>query len=181
MIVAVFGVSGVGKSHMINGFIQSNPFAHAQASELLRKTKEELGSRVSAEDLRKGPVLDNQALLIDAFSKLRAVELRDIIFDGHTIIDAGNQLIEIPFHVIQAIGPAAIIHLWDDSKAIASRRVSDVSRQRPARNADELDAHQRRSDALAQDYADRLGLPFCRIQSGEHERLAAFISSVNLK
>jgi adenylate kinase len=181
MIIAVFGISGVGKSYMINGFIQSNSFAHAQASELLRKAKEELGSRVSAEDLRQGPVLDNQALLIDAFSKLRSVEARDMIFDGHTIIDAGNQLIEIPFHVIQAIGPAAIIHLWDEPETIVNRRASDSSRQRPARNAGELGAHQQRSEALAQDYADRLGLPFLRTRPGEHETFAAFISSVNIK
>ena len=57
-IVAVFGLSGVGKSWMITRYIAHNPALHVQASQLLREAKAAFsGENASAEDLRKGAVL----------------------------------------------------------------------------------------------------------------------------
>jgi adenylate kinase len=84
MVVTVFGLSGVGKSWMISRYAAIANVAHIQASQLMRDARAALVARnVTSEDLRRGPVLDNQSLLADAFAKVPATEERPIIFDGH--------------------------------------------------------------------------------------------------
>ncbi|BDV35539.1 ATP-binding protein [Methylocystis iwaonis] len=168
--IAVFGISGVGKSRLCSLLADRFGLAHAQASDLLKRAKEvEAGKSVSAEDLRKGAVLDNQSLLVWSFRKFAAQEPRDIIFDGHSVIDAGDKLIEIPVDVITAIGPAAVLFLWEEPQTIAVRRTADLGRQRPSRSAAELAEHQTRAEELAQFYAQRLQIPFFRLRSGDDE------------
>jgi hypothetical protein len=75
-VVAVFGVSGVGKSWLISRFAAANVVAHAEASRLIREAKEAIdGNDTNSEELRKGPILDNQKLLIQAFAALPASSL----------------------------------------------------------------------------------------------------------
>jgi adenylate kinase len=64
-VVAIFGVSGVGKSWLISRFASANPVAHVQASRLLREAKAAIdGRNTTSEQLRTDAVLDNQMLLI---------------------------------------------------------------------------------------------------------------------
>jgi len=56
--IAVFGISGVGKSRMCAILAARLGLAHAHASDLLKLAKlEEADEAVSSEELRKGPVL----------------------------------------------------------------------------------------------------------------------------
>ena len=179
--IAVFGISGVGKSRLCSLLADRFGLAHAQASDLLKRAKEEeAGKSVSAEDLRNGAVLDNQALLVSSFRKLAAQESRHILFDGHSLIDAGDKLIEIPVDVISAIGPAAVLFLWEEPQIIAERRAADTARRRPSRSAPELAEHQARAEELARFYAQRLQLPFFRARSGDDEGCFALLDQLLL-
>src|ERR1700753_345358 len=92
-VVAVFGLSGVGKSWMISRYVAAENIAHIQASQLMRDASTAgVGKPVTSESLRRGAVLDNQSLLTEAFAKVLAEEARPIIFDGHCLIDAGEHL-----------------------------------------------------------------------------------------
>jgi adenylate kinase family enzyme len=54
-VIAVFGLSGVGKSWLISRFASANPVAHVQASQLLREAKAAIsGSVATSEELRIG-------------------------------------------------------------------------------------------------------------------------------
>src|SRR5580658_1283865 len=103
---AVFGLSGVGKSWIISRYASIANVAHIQAGQLMRDAKAALVAReVTSEDLRRGPVLDNQSLLTDAFARVLSTEARPVIFDGHCLVDVGEQPIEIPVDVIRRLRP----------------------------------------------------------------------------
>jgi len=180
--IAVFGISGVGKTRLCSLLADRFDLAHAQASDLLKRAKEEeAGKSVSTEDLRKGPVLDNQALLASSFRTFAGQQARDILFDGHSVIDAGDKLIEIPVDVIAAIGPAAVLFLWEKPQTIAERRAADLSRRRPPRSAAELAEHQARAEELALLYAQRLQVAFFRVHSEDDEECFALFERLLLK
>lgn len=177
-VLAVFGISGVGKSWLIGRFLETHDLVHAQASALMREAKaKQLQHAVDSEQLRTGAVVDNQVLLVEAFDALRRSETRDIIFDGHNLIDTNDGFVEIPFEVIEALRPSAILVVADEPAAIAARRAADTERVRPARSIEELHDYQQRVMAIAESHAERLGIPFARIRSGELDVFASQILS----
>lgn len=178
-VAAVFGVSGVGKSWLIARFGEATPIAHAQASQLLRDARAEISGHLeSQEELRQGAVLDNQALLIEAFAKFRLAATKPIIFDGHSVIDAGDQLVEIPVEVITAIAPAGLIFIKDEAAAIVARRARDTTRTRPMRSESEILDHQTRAQALCGRYAEALDICLTIIQAGDKVGFSSAIESV---
>jgi adenylate kinase len=178
-VVLVFGVSGVGKSWMISRYAAQAKVAHVQASQLMRDAKAaQIGNTVTSEDLRCGPVLDNQSLLIDAFIKVLATEARPIIFDGHCLVDAGEQLIEISVDVIRQLKPSGIVLVRAPAEEIVRRRESDVSRQRPTRTADALTVQQNRCVALCAAYAKELGIRFVQVDAGDEHGFARVVGDL---
>jgi adenylate kinase len=178
-VAAVFGLSGVGKSWLISRFAEGIAIAHAQASQLLREARAEIGGRMeSQEELRQGAVLDNQALLVEAFSKFRAAATKPIIFDGHSVIDAGDQLVEIPVAVIRALAPAGLVLIKDEPAVIIARRTGDRTRIRPVRSEDEIRSHQIRAQVLCEQYAATLGVNLKVIQAGDIEGFSAAMNSI---
>jgi adenylate kinase len=176
-VVTVFGLSGVGKSWMISRYAAAASVAHIQASQLMRDAKAALvGKPVTSESLRRGPVLDNQSLLTDAFAKVLADEARPIIFDGHCLIDAGEHLIEIPVDVVRQLHPSGIVLVYGPPDEIVRRRENDTSRQRPARTTSALSAQQDRCAALCTDYAERLGIKFDQVRAGDESTFARCVS-----
>lgn len=175
-VVTVFGLSGVGKSWMISRYAAASDVAHVQAGQLMRDARAALvGHAVTSEDLRRGPVLDNQSLLTDAFAKVLAAEMRPIIFDGHCLVDVGDQLIEIPIEVIRQLQPAGIVFVHAPADEIVQRRESDTSRERPARTADALAAQQDRCLSVCTNYAERLGIRFGQVRAGDECSFAQFM------
>jgi adenylate kinase len=175
-VVTVFGISGVGKSWMISRYAAVAKFAHIQASQLMREARAALvGEAVSSEDLRRGPVLANQSLLTDAFAKVLAVEARPIIFDGHCLVDVGEQPIEIPVDVIRQLRPSGIVLLYASADEIVRRRESDTSRVRPLRDANALAAQQARCIAICASYGKQLGLDFVQVRAGNESEFAEVI------
>jgi len=172
-IVTVFGLSGVGKSWMISRYAAASNVAHVQASQLMRDARAALvGQPVTSEDLRRGPVLDNQSLLTNAFAKVLATEERAIIFDGHCLVDVGDQPIEIPVDVITQLRPSGIVLIFAPSKEIVRRRENDTSRQRPARTADALTEQHAQCVSICANYANQLGISFMQVRAGDERGFA---------
>jgi adenylate kinase len=176
-VIVVFGISGVGKSWMISRYAAAFNVAHIQASQLMRDAKTALvGKSVTSENLRRGPVLENQSLLTDAFTKVLAEEARPIIFDGHCLIDAGEYLVEIPVDVIRQLQPSVVMLVCAPPDEIMRRRESDTSRERPIRTVDALAAQQERCVAICRDYAERLGIKLEHVRAGDESRFAQLVS-----
>lgn len=178
-VIAVFGISGVGKTWLASRLAAKRGMRHVQAGELMRQAREVLEGRpTTAEDLRKGPVLDNQTLLLLAFNEVRAAERRHIIFDGHSVVDTGTGLVEVPVAVIEGLCPGGIVFIRDEPHNIAVRRSDDPLRRRPQRSAAELAQHQRLALKVCEQYCAELNIPIVVVVSGDLDALDRAVRSI---
>jgi len=146
---------------------------HLQASALIKAEQAARNQAVgSSEDLRLGPVLDNQSLLVSAFRRATHGYSGLVIFDGHTVIDGANGPLPIPSSVFQEIGCEQIIFIHDTGSAIAARRSNDIQRKRPQLSADELDHHQDLALAAAQVIAGELGIELTTLSQSIADKFA---------
>lgn len=174
-IVAVLGISGVGKSSLIAAAAREIYLLHLTASGLI---KAQLAKAQTSEQLRAGPILDNQHYMLRGFSQAVAgVKQELVVFDGHNLIDTPTGILEIPDAVFAAMGLHALVFIEDAANAIADRRQADQSRQRPTRTADELAEQQGRAKDMAARLAASLGIPFSVLRSGD---LAGFRATLGV-
>lgn len=158
--IAVFGVSGVGKSTLIKSFILNEPsWGHIQAGELikseLKNTAHDKLRAVSSEVLIK-----NQFLIVDAFwREIDDKKLSKIIFDGHSIIDTGAETIKVPTDIIKALKPTKLVFIKADPKIILDRRLKDTSRDRPILSIQKINEQQDMALEQFKLYAKELKLP----------------------
>lgn len=142
-IVALVGLSGVGKSTFISSLKDQIDFQYLSASLLIKNQKKLLQNlNLKGDDLRFGDINDNQKLLIDGFKKAHKVEADLTILDGHTVIDTPDCLIEIEPVVFKEIGVENFILLTETAEVISERRKLDQSRNRPILSVKELIEHQ---------------------------------------
>jgi ABC-type dipeptide/oligopeptide/nickel transport system ATPase component len=95
-VVALVGISGVGKSTLLRAAAETIQFQHLQASALIKAAKEkQTAETVVTDDLRTADITDNQALLVQGFSDARDPSKTLIVLDGHTVIDTPNGLVTI--------------------------------------------------------------------------------------
>lgn len=159
--IALLGLSGVGKSTLLSMLAERVAFTHLQASDLIKAEQAYRDAQPqSSEALRTGAVLENQALLIAGFHRAAESSTAPIVFDGHSIIDGRDGLIEIPGEVFAALDLAAISFLQADPATIVARRRHDTARQRPVRDEATLADHQAWAIAVARRAADAICCPF---------------------
>lgn len=165
---------------MLNRLAGRIEFVHLEASQLI-KAEQSRRSTVaqSSEELRTGPVLDNQALLIAGFNYEAPSIHGPVVFDGHSVIDDGGGLIEIPAEVFAALGLQAICVLQAEPADILTRRQGDGVRPRPMRSIEELSAHQRKGIDVARSIAERLNYPFELLCNEDESKLVALIRGEN--
>lgn len=130
-VVALTGISGVGKSTSIKALEALIPLRHFQAGALIKEGRDAAGASIPHDHLRLADLDENQQLLIRGFQRKAAEGSSLILLDGHTIIEKEDRLIPIPATVFGAIGIAKMIFLADDPAIILERRRSDHSRKRP--------------------------------------------------
>lgn len=174
--IALLGLSGVGKTTMLNRLSGRVAFTHLEASRLI-KAEQARRSIVaqSSEALRTGPVLDNQALLVAGFKHEARTIDGSIVFDGHSVIDGGNGLIKIPVDVFAPLEIQAICILQAPPADILARRQGDTARARPARSANALAEHQELAIEVARAIAEQLNLPFSLLRNQDEAKLVALI------
>lgn len=159
-VVALIGISGVGKSTLLRAVSSRVQFQHLQASALIKEAREALSTDpVAADDLRRADINDNQALLVQGFKNARSPDALLIVLDGHTVIDTPNGLVHIEPEVFMRLGVTQFIFLADDPQAINLRRHHDQGRNRPPRSPEELDKHQTHALLNAFTAARHLNVP----------------------
>lgn len=179
LTILVCGVSGVGKTHLINRTLSHIPHAVAlRASEIIGSVRQ----NDDAEALRRLPrdeLERSQEMLVQGFRQYRETHPEVlVILDAHSVIDRGETepvLFDIPVHVIARLVPSGIIFIEDSAEHIAKRRLSDRSRARPPRSPEQLGTYQTRSLAVCESYQRALGVPLVRVRSGDE---FAFIRAV---
>ena len=176
-IIALVGLSGVGKSTLLKRMASHIEFEHLQASVLikseLKRTQSELQS---SEGLRQGQVIDNQAALISGFLRTTEGMSGLVVLDGHTLIDAGEKLIEIPADVFRQIGVEHMIFLQEAPERIAERRGGDIGRKRPNRTVETLAYHQVQAIIVAARITLELDIPLSVISGSQHDVLLAYFT-----
>jgi adenylate kinase len=153
-IIAITGVSGVGKSTFVRSLAMTVPLEHLQASTLIQEGRNAAGEMVIQDQLRLVDLDENQRFLVAGFRLATASKRGFIILDAHTIIEKGNEIIPIDAGIFGAVGISTMIFLEDDPAAIADRRRGDASRVRLVPHVDRL--------SQIQDVARKQALIICR-------------------
>lgn len=175
--VALLGLSGVGKSTLIGQVATCTPLLHLQASNLIKsEQRRRAHAPDSSEALRTGSVLNNQGLMIAAFERLTRTTTLPVVFDGHSLIDSRDGLLEIPSAVFTALGLDAVAFLAADPAVIFERRRSDAERERPARAPGLLAEHQSLAEAAARRISNDIDRPFYRLDRDTAGHLAALLA-----
>ena len=130
-VVALTGVSGVGKSTLIKALTATLPFTDFQASALIKEGRSAAGNAVTQDQLRLVDVDENQRFLVEGFRRKAGAKSGLVILDGHTVVEKGDELVPIDPAVFQVIAASSMIFLADDPRCIAERRRDDTSRKRP--------------------------------------------------
>jgi adenylate kinase len=175
-IVAVFGISGVGKSWLVHQVASRLPGAlHLQGSTLIKQGLAD--PAVSSEELRRASgdeIIANQKVLIAMFNRALSEHIGNLVlFDGHLLIDTEHSLVEVPQSAVAALHPTLLVHVEADPMLIAARRHDDKTRARPKRDIATLAEHQTRSRDLCQAYAQALSILVNVVTSGDVDSLAA--------
>jgi len=141
-VIALVGLSGVGKSTLLRQISVNAPFIHLEASNLIKSELRLQSQETSSEELRRGDIAHNQELLVSAFH--RAIDGRDgpFILDGHVLIDTDAGITDIPSIVFGKLGVELFCFVQAAPEQIVARRLSDEVRIRPRRDVDEISAHQ---------------------------------------
>lgn len=163
---------------MGRAIIDQDPgFAHVSASDLLKAAHAQTGEELRT--AQKDQLVSNQGALTSA---LRAWpfprETHHILLDAHSVIDNDKVLVEIPADAIASLLPNRLIFVFDEPATIVARRLSDA-RQRPARTAEELEVHQRRSLEVCEHFSELMALPLVAVQSGDTDAFRAALGLQN--
>jgi adenylate kinase len=171
-VLAIVGLSGVGKSTLIGQFEKELPLRHFTASELI---KSELALRESqvatSEELRLGPVVDNQILLGSAFARRTEGLEGPVVLDGHVVIDGASGLVDIPASVFGGLGVQHMLFIRASADEVAERRQKDALRARPQRTITEITAHQEHALRRAKTITGQLGIPLAVLDVSNKEAI----------
>ena len=170
--IGVFGVSGVGKTFLISGFVRDNPeFIHVQASSLIKTALK--NSKLTSENLRSlnpSGILENQGLLAAAFATTREnYPDKFVLLDAHSVIDSDNGLIHVSCNDIAGLRLSHLVFLRDSPESIISRRAKDAERLRPNRTQEQIAHYQSAALDQCQSYARQLQMPLNLVSPDDSE------------
>lgn len=178
-VVALLGLSGIGKSTTLENLSSKITFQHLQASTIIKARRAKLESEaLSNDDLRNLSIDENQQLLIDGFKDTLQPSPALVILDGHSAIETPTGIILIEPEVFAAIGIEHLIFLSDDSRAIAQRRDNDQLRKRPAASEIQLRAFQDIALAQAAAIARELDITMTVLKPSHTQGLAKLLTEV---
>lgn len=160
-VIAVFGLSGVGKSTTVQRVVTASGGAAAavNAGDLIRQRLRDQRSTEMLRFLPAEQIQRNQEFLIEELASVRTtVSAPVLLLDGHCVIDNGEQLVPIPIKVIKRLDLAALVFVQGEAVDIRARRLADGGRSRPILSSAELAKQQKCALAVCASYASGLGL-----------------------
>lgn len=176
-IVALTGLSGVGKTTFLRRLSDHVSFQHLTGGSLIATARD--ADQQDRDDLRHADLDENQRLLIEGFELARDPEANLVIMDGHVVIDGGDGLVKLPADVFRRLGITTLVHLEADPARIAAHRAGDTARARPAYDISLLSAQQEASRAHADSIATALGVEFRIVGHDDVARLASILRSLD--
>src|SRR6478609_94419 len=165
-IILILGAPGVGKTTMIEKFISRNGnFLRLSGGSLLKPELSE-NERDTLRITNKDSILSNQKILAKKFKEeLEKHPDKEILFDGHILINNERELIPIPFEIIQSLKPTKIIYLSAPPEEIIERRVKDHNRPlRSQETLKELIAYTSKALDICSKYSEKLSIPLIHLK-----------------
>jgi adenylate kinase len=176
-VVAITGLSGVGKSTLLRKLASTVSFQHLQASALIREARRSDQQSLTLDQLRSVDIDENQELLANGFTRAVNRGAGLIVLDAHTAIELDDKLVLIGTNVFGAIGISSMIFLVDDCAEIIKRRLNDKERQRPIKSLEKLRSTQNQSLQHTEEICRVLGIPISVFSSNDHSAVAKLLLS----
>lgn len=182
-IVVVTGISGVGKSWMLDHAFGSANVQILSASKLISA---EIGRNadlisVAHDQLRERDIDANQRALSDGFARSIDLTASAVALDAHVAIDTPEGLTLIPAEVFERIAPDLMVFVSGDTKKISAQRQDDLTRRRPSRSPLELSRQQTATREWAKELAQHLGISFITVASGDIDALTDTLTELQDK
>lgn len=175
-VLLVTGVSGVGKTTVIDKYRKIHDFQYLSASTLISNASGISHSSESGERLRTSDIDENQIKLLDGFHESRDPERNCVVVDGHTVIDSPSGFIYIDPKIFQEMNATCIVTLVGSPVEILDRRKYDRSRVRPERSLEQIENYQREAILHASLISWELGIPVINIPVRNTDILDLLIS-----
>lgn len=179
IVVALTGISGVGKSSMLARIARIFPFQHLQASALIKASREEiLATKISVDQLRNEDIDENQRILVTSFARALNHSISLAVLDGHTVVERSDGVEVVPASVFQALGVQAMICLVDNPESITARRIADGTRKRPAVSIAEVERLQELACQASRRIAENLRIRFEVLSPSDDSKLLSLFESM---
>jgi adenylate kinase len=171
----VFGISGVGKSTIIEQFARGNSNWRVLNVSKLLSESEQLESEQLRTSSRKR-IEENQFELAELVRALRIQEPnKNWLLDAHSVIDNDSELVSVPVDAVVRLAPTDLVFIFDEPIQIQLRRRGDQFRRRPKRSIEQIAEEQdlaRRNSLL---YSHALGLTLREVCAGDLDGLATIL------
>lgn len=174
-IIALTGISGVGKSTLVESLTTSLPLEHLQAGLSIMEGRDAIGNSSRHDQLRLADIDENQRYLVEGLRRRAGACVGLVVLDGHTVIEKDEELILIDPAVFRAMSIKGMIFLEDDPAAIAERRRHDASRNRPLPSVERLRRVQDAAREQAVAICWELGVPLHVFRPDEFAAVAAIL------
>jgi adenylate kinase len=176
-VIAFTGLSGVGKSTLLQKLSAHWRFQHLQASALIRATRQATEIVPTVDHLRLADLDENQQLLVRGFAAAADKNEPLIVLDAHTLIELPNGTVLIEPEVFGAIGIKSMLFLTAPAADIASRRANDRARQRQHRTAEDLEKVLEEARRQAEHICHALRVPLFVVESSDDEAAAKVLAA----
>jgi adenylate kinase len=176
-VIGVFGVSGVGKTTLIERVLeQERAWVRISAGSLIEQHLPNV-TRDSLRTLTTEQIISNQEAIIRGLAEQRKTTDAPLaLFDGHLLVDTGRSSLEVPLDVVRRLELEGMVFVHDVPHHIARRRTSDPKRTCAGRFENEIAEEQVRSRAIAESYASQLRVPIAVLTPAQCLELLATVS-----
>lgn len=170
-LVFVGGIHGVGKSRICTALAQQLGVETITASTLIRQVRQQPTDAAK----RVGDMAGNQDALCQALASYRPLS-GALILDGHCcLLDAQQQVIEVPLTTFSTMAPRAMVLIHDTIPAIQQRL---NARDGLAFDATVLDTFQHAELRHANAICAALAIPLLRVTPSDDRRpIEAFVTT----